>query len=77
MLDPEKDNMILDAPLYELIDEFICKICQYVVKPYPDECPQCNKLYCGECVRKRGYWQCPNMNCNSSRQPVPMHRGVK
>lgn len=77
MLDPEKDLQVLDAPLYNLIDDFICGLCDNVVAPYPDECPQCNKLYCETCIKQRGYWQCPNFNCNSTRKPCDMHRGVK
>jgi hypothetical protein len=56
MLDPEKENMVLDAPLYGLIDDFICTLCDCIVKPYPDECPQCNRLFCEECIKARGYW---------------------
>lgn len=56
VLDPEKENMVLDAPLYGLIDDFICTLCDCIVKPYPDECPQCNRLFCEECIKARGYW---------------------
>jgi hypothetical protein len=60
MLDPEKDQLVLDAPMYDLVEEFVCLLCKYIVAPWPQECPSCNKLFCKECIAKRGYWQCPN-----------------
>ena len=56
MLDPEKENLVIDAPLYNLIEEFTCGLCDHIVQPYPDECPQCHKLFCEACIKQRGYW---------------------
>ena len=50
MLDPEKEQLVLDAPMYDLVEEFICGLCKYVVSPFPEECPACNKLYCTDCI---------------------------
>ena len=57
-------------------DVFICGLCQFVVAPYPLECPGCNSLFCENCVRMVRNWSCTVQNCRSSIAPTKMNRSV-
>ena len=49
----------------KFIDQYECRVCLYVVIK-PEQCSECDKLYCGECIKK-----CLEMSkkCPSCREP--------
>lgn len=59
------------------VDLFVCGLCQFVVSPFPLECPGCNSLYCDNCVKMQRTWSCTVQNCRSRQQPTKMHRSVQ
>ena len=62
------------SPAFDL---FVCGLCQFVVQPFPRECPGCNSLYCDPCIKMQRSWSCSVNNCRSRMQPVELHRQVK
>ena len=60
-----------------VIDHFLCGLCRYVVTPYPQECPACNRLYCQQCVEMQRRWECNNTSCRSRAAPTKMHNAVQ
>lgn len=59
------------------IDDFICKICTYIIND-PYECENCGIPYCKECITKweRISNQCP-IKCDSGMRIKPAHRFIK
>jgi len=59
------------------IDDFICKICTYIIYD-PYECENCGIPYCKECITKweRISNQCP-VKCDSVMRIKPAHRFIK
>ena len=58
-------------------NQFVCGLCQFIVTPFPLECPTCNALYCEQCVKMQRSWSCTVQNCRSRQRPTEMHRSVK
>lgn len=81
MTDPTSSEINIQSPLKTSINLFSCGICKYVVQPFPLECPQCNGLYCEECVKGVRSWMCKSplkgLLCSSRNPPVKLHRDVK
>jgi len=61
-------------PAFEL---FVCGMCQFIVQPFPLECPGCNSLYCENCVKMQRNWSCLKQVCRSRQPPTKMHRSVQ
>ena len=59
------------------VDLFTCGLCQFIVTPYPLECPACNRLFSENCVKSQRNWSCPHANCRSRMRPVKMHNNVR
>ena len=59
------------------VDQFMCQLCKFIAEPYPQECPQCNLLFCENCVKMQLRWQCPVNGCRCKAKPQTLHRNVK
>ena len=57
-MEPDSTNINVNSTLTDSINLFICAICNCVVSPFPIECPECNGLYCKDCVDRTLLWQC-------------------
>ena len=73
-----QSTQFVATELPDIIDHFLCKICNYVVYQ-PKECPKCSSVFCFECnsgqISKMGKWKCPT--CQSQDNLTDIHRVVK
>jgi hypothetical protein len=77
MLSAETDAILADTPMNAALDIFSCGLCKFICSPYPQQCSQCNMLFCEGCIGTQLQWQCPHEKCKTRAAPEALHRSVK